>query len=50
MVETAVEIEGDFLVRIPEACENIHKSRIFERCARTWCFSVMLAMNSMASA
>jgi len=50
MNETAVETEGDFLARIPKACENIHKSRISERCARTWCFSVMLAMNSVASA
>jgi hypothetical protein len=36
MDETAVETERDFLARIPEACENIYKSRIFERCARTW--------------
>jgi hypothetical protein len=34
MDETAIETEGDFLARIPEACDNIHKSRIFKRCAR----------------
>jgi hypothetical protein len=50
MDETAVETERDFLGRIPVACENINKSRISERCARTWCFSVMLAINSVASA
>jgi hypothetical protein len=50
MDETVVKAEGDFLARIPEACENIHKSRIFENCARKWSFSVTLAMNSVASA